>query len=105
MIKMNEQIRKIRRQKGLSQVELGDRIGVSQQVITNYERGIREPDLETMLKIAGALQVSIEILVGEKPVKQDEQTSRALQKRFEQIKKLTPEKQKAFITFVDAIAS
>jgi putative transcriptional regulator len=105
MIKMNEQIRKIRRQKGLSQVEFGDRIGVSQQVITNYERGIREPDLETMLKIAGALEVSIETLVGEKPVKQDEQTSRALQKRFEQIKKLTPEKQKAFITFVDAIAS
>ncbi len=105
MIKMNKRIRKIRRQKGLSQTDLGDHIGVSQQVITNYERGIREPNLETLLKIAGALGVSLEQLVGTKNIKPDEQTSRALQKRFEQIKKLPLEKQRAFITFVDAFIS
>ena len=105
MIKMNERIKKIRKQKGFSQIELGKRIGVSQQVITNYERGIREPNIETLLKIAGALDISLEALVGEKPIKPDEQTSRALQKRFEQIKKLPPEKQKAFITFVDALSA
>ena len=33
----------------------------------------------------------------------EQQTSRALQKRFELIKKLSPEKQKAFMTFVDAL--
>ena len=39
---------------GISQAELGIRTGVSQQVITNYERGIREPNIEKILKIAGA---------------------------------------------------
>jgi len=105
MIKMNERINKIRRKKGLSQTELGNSIGVSQQVITNYERGLREPSIETLLKIAGALGISLEHLIGAKPIKPNEQTSRALQKRFEQIKKLPPEKQKAFITFVDALTS
>ncbi len=105
MIKMSERIKKIRRKKGFSQTELGERIGVSQQVITNYERGIREPDIETLLKIAGALEVSIETLIGEKPIKPEDQTSRALKKRFEQIKKLPTEKQKAFITFVDALSA
>ena len=105
MIKMGERIKKIRRQKGLSQTELANSIGASQQVITNYERGLREPSIEILLKIAGALDVSLERLIGTKPLKPHEQTSRALQKRFEQIKKLPPEKQKAFITFVDALTS
>jgi len=105
MIKMNERIKKIRKQKGLSQIELGECIGVSQQVITNYERGLREPNLETLLKIAGALDVTLETLIGEKPIKPDDLTSRALQKRFEQIKRLPPEKQKAFMTFVDALSA
>ena len=105
MISMSERIKKIRKQKGLSQTELGERIGVSQQVITNYERGIREPSIEMLLKISGALNISIENLIGEKPIKPNDETSRALQKRFEQIKKLPPEKQKAFITMVDAFTS
>jgi len=105
MVKMNEHIKRIRKQKGLSQIELSDRIGVSQQVITNYERGIREPNIETLLKIAGALDVTVEAIIADKPIKPDEQTSRALQKRIEQVKKLPREKQKAFISFVDALTT
>lgn len=102
---MSERIRTIRRQKGLTQAELGQRIGVSQQVVTNYERGLREPTLETMLKIAGVFDVTLEQLVGAKPIKPDEQTSRALQRRIERVKALPPDKQKAFITFVDALSA
>jgi transcriptional regulator with XRE-family HTH domain len=103
MVKMNVHIKRIRKQKGLSQIELGNRIGVSQQVITNYERGIREPNIETLLKIAGALDVTVEAIIADKPIKPDEQTSRAMQKRIEQAKKLPPEKQKAFMALVDAL--
>lgn len=86
-------------------IQMSERIGVSQQVITNYERGLREPDIETLLKIAGALDVTLDALIGEKPISPEDQTSRAVQKRIEQIKKLTPEKQKAFISFVDALTT
>lgn len=105
MIKVGMQIKKVRKQRGLSQIELGKKIGVSQQVITNYEREIREPAIDVLIKIAGALDVSLETLIGQKPLKPDEQISRSLQKRFELIKKLPPEKQKAFIAFVDALTT
>jgi len=104
MITVSERIKQIRKQKGLSQIEPGELFGVTRQVITNCERGIRESNIENLLKIAGALDVSLEILIADKPIKPEEQTSRALQKRIEQIKKLPPEKQKAFMTSVDALA-
>lgn len=102
---MSEQIKKLRRRKGLTQGQLGERIGVSQQVITNYERGLREPNLETLSKIAAVLGASFEQIVGAAPVEVEEETSRALQKRFEKVKKLPKDKQKAFIAFVDALTS
>jgi transcriptional regulator with XRE-family HTH domain len=86
-------------------IQMSERIGVSQQVTTNDERGLREPNIKTLLKIAGALDVTLEALIGEKPINPEDRTSRAVQKRIEQIKKLTPEKQKAFISFVDALTT
>ncbi len=103
MAKLGDQIKKFRKARGLSQIELGERLGVTQQVITNWERNLREPTLETLLKIAGVFEITLEQLVGQKVAEVEDQTSRALQKRFELIKKLPPEKQKAFITFVDAL--
>lgn len=58
-----------------------------------------------LLKIAGACEVTLDAMVSEKPIKPEDSTSRALQKRFEIVKKLPPEKQKAFITLVDAFIS
>ena len=46
-------------QKGLSQKELGDQIGMSQQQIGQYETGTRTPKQETLLKIAKALGVHL----------------------------------------------
>ena len=105
MNKIAEQIQRIRKQRGLSQIQLGDLLGVSQQVVTNYERGLREPNIEMMLKIAEIFDVSIEVLIGEKPIPQSDSTPRAVLKRIEVVKKLPPEKQKAFMLFVDALNS
>jgi len=106
MSKIHEQIKKLRKRQGFSQEELGKLIGVSQQVITNYERGLREPYVETLVKLAGALKVSMDQLIGTKPVEDDKSpVPRSLAKRFEAVKKLSRNKQKAFISMVDALAS
>lgn len=42
----------LRKSSGLTQQELADRLGISRSAIGNYEKGIREPDLETLEKIA-----------------------------------------------------
>lgn len=54
---IGEQIKKYRKEAGLSQKELGERLGVSQQHIAQYESGKRIPKIETINNIAGALGI------------------------------------------------
>lgn len=56
---IGEKIKHWRVQKGLSQKELGDQIGMSQQQIGQYETGTRTPKPGTLLKIAKALGVHL----------------------------------------------
>ena len=56
---IGQQIRKYRKESHLSQKELGTRLGVSQQNIAQYENGRRIPKLETIKKIAAALDIPL----------------------------------------------
>lgn len=58
-------MQKIREKKKITQVKLSLMVGVSQQSITYYETGTRTPSLEVALKIAKALNTSIEGLIDE----------------------------------------
>jgi transcriptional regulator with XRE-family HTH domain len=103
MRKIHEQIKRLRQRRCLTQVELGQLIGVSQQVITNCERSLREPYVETLVKIAASLKVTMDQLAGTKPVEAGKDPMpRSLTKRLEKVKSLPKEEQKAFISMVDA---
>ena len=52
-------IKELRKDKGLSQTELADKTGVSEQAISFYENGKRHPKIETWQKIANALNTSV----------------------------------------------
>ncbi|MED4840262.1 helix-turn-helix transcriptional regulator [Weizmannia sp. CD-2023] len=54
----------LRKQKGLSQYELADKLGYSRGQIANYEQGKREPDYETLQKIADFFDVTTDYLLG-----------------------------------------
>lgn len=56
---VGEHIKKIRQEKKLSQKELGDRLGVSQQMIGQYENPNSKLKLDTLQKIADALDVPL----------------------------------------------
>lgn len=56
---IGNQIRKYRKEANISQKELGNRLGMSQQQIAQYENGNRMPKIETLQKIADALDVYI----------------------------------------------
>lgn len=55
---------KLRKEAGLSQEELSAKLGVTQQTISKYERGIREPDLATLLKLSELFNCSIDYIIG-----------------------------------------
>lgn len=56
-------IRKYRKERGLTQKQLGALCGISEQNIGNYERGVRKPKIETLLKISKALEVPVNSFV------------------------------------------
>lgn len=49
---------RIRREKGLTQEQLSERCGLSQQYLSGLERGSRNPTVTTLFEIASALGVS-----------------------------------------------
>lgn len=55
---IGENIKKKRKEAGLTQYELSTRLGVSPAMISQYESGARNPKRETLLKIANALDIT-----------------------------------------------
>ena len=55
----------LRKKSKLTQSQLAERIGISRSAIGNYENGIREPDFETLEKIADFFNVDMNYLLGE----------------------------------------
>ena len=55
---IGDQIKRIRKSKNLTQEQLGDLVGISGVAIMRYEKGQREPNKETIQKIADALETT-----------------------------------------------
>ena len=73
MLKLNE----FRRSKGESQQDIADFLGVSRVTYTRYENGSREPDFDTISKLANYFGVSTDYLLG-----MDKLPKRAIKKRW-----------------------
>lgn len=54
-----KKIREYRKEAGLTQKELGEKIGVKHNTISSYESGTTEPEQNILFKIADALSISI----------------------------------------------
>lgn len=57
-------LKQLRHERGLGQVELAKQIGVSKGVISLWENGLREPNLSSLIAIASFFKISIDELVG-----------------------------------------
>lgn len=59
-----KRLAELRKEKGLSQIELGGILGLSHTVLSRYETGGLEPNITTLKKMATYFNVSIDYLVG-----------------------------------------
>lgn len=66
---IGENIRKIRKEKGFTQKQLGELCGIDEANIRKYELGKANPKIETIEKIAQALETSSDVIRGLKIVK------------------------------------
>lgn len=64
-----ERLKELRLKKGLTQTELGEKVGVKQNTFTNWEKGKREPSFENLIKLADLLEVSLDWLFGREQMK------------------------------------
>ena len=61
------QVKKIRRERGLRQKDLAEILKVAQSTIANYEQGIRFPDEGMLRRLADIFGVSVDYLLGRSP--------------------------------------
>lgn len=59
---LGEKIQRVRKNKGITQEELADRVGVQMTTISNIERGATDTSVYTIFKIALALKIHIKEL-------------------------------------------
>lgn len=57
-----DSIRKYRKQKGFTQKQLGEKCGINEANIRKYELGSQNPKIETLQKIAAALEIPVTYL-------------------------------------------
>lgn len=61
-----ENLKALRRKKGMSQEELAARLHVVRQTISKWEKGLSVPDSDLLIKLAEVFEVSVSELLGER---------------------------------------
>ena len=66
-LKIGKFIAECRKQKNLTQMQLAEKLGITDKAISKWERGIAMPDTSIMLELCDILSISVnELLSGEK---------------------------------------
>jgi len=104
-VSLAENIKKIRKKKGWSQKELGEMIGSHLSHINRIETGKQNPSLEVLIKLADALEVSIDGLVrgSEEDFKEIRIEDKNMAERIKLLNTMDPEDRKAVIRVIDAM--
>ena len=94
-------LRRLRKNKDWSQGQLAQQAGIDLQKISKYERGVSSPPIKTLVKIAKALDVSLDYLVIGK-TRAEKVKNIKLIERIEEIEKLPLEYQDTLISVLDS---
>ncbi|MBR5292695.1 MAG: helix-turn-helix transcriptional regulator [Clostridia bacterium] len=78
-----ENLKNLRKAKGLSQEELAQKLNVVRQTISKWEKGTSVPDSEMLIKIAEELDTSVNILLGETVTPDESAELRAIAAKLE----------------------
>ncbi len=98
MLDIGPRILALRRQQKLSQSALAKAIGASRDIIGKYERGDHAPSIEMAIKLADALEVSVDYLLGkERFASYDKEAVRRLQ----DLEDLDPDTRSTLFSIID----
>jgi len=101
---LGARIATLRKEQGITQVQLAETLGVSQQTVTAYEVGRRRIQVSALPVIAKALGVAVESLLGEEP-RAPGKRGRApkLQQQMDRINRLPKAQQRFVMQVIDSV--
>ena len=101
-----KRLARLRKTSGLTQQELGEKIGVSKRVIAYYEGETSYPPAHLIEPLAKVLKISTDELLGLKSLKQQRDPEHAaLWRRLKKVETLPKKDQKALLHYLDALVS
>ena len=80
---LNENIKALRKSKGLSQQDLADKLNVVRQTISKWEQGLSVPDSDLLIALSEALETPVSTLLGETVAESEADTVKALSEKLE----------------------
>ena len=80
---LSENIKAIRKSKGLSQEELAIQLNVVRQTISKWEQGLSVPDSEMLISISRALETPVSTLLGETVIEPQADDLKAISEKLE----------------------
>lgn len=96
---LGQHITTLRKEKKLSQNELGKKAGTSGDLIGRYERDEVKPSIDVIIRIADALDVSIDFLVGKTSFEMNQE----MLNRFQEVSALPDSAKKQIFMVIDAL--
>lgn len=97
-----ERLTRLRKSRGLTQVELAEQMGLIQSLISDYENDKLRPHGEMVARFALTLEVSTDELLGVKPSKLNgRKPSRKVLRRLERIEALPAHQQATLLKTID----
>ena len=100
---LGRRIAALRRERGYTQVELADSLGTTQGIVSDYECGKLRPHADMIVRLAKALRVSTDEMLGVKPAaKNGAAVSRRVLRRLQAIDGLPKRDQDALFRTIDA---
>jgi transcriptional regulator with XRE-family HTH domain len=96
-----QHLARIRRERGYTQVELAQRTGLIQTLVSDYERGKLRLNADMILRFATALEVSTDYLLQPPGPKPARKTSRRVLRRLDRIESLPPGQQSVLLKTID----
>ena len=82
---LNENIKAIRKAKGLSQQELAVRLNIVRQTVSKWEQGLSVPDADLLIALSQALETPVSTLLGETVVETEAERLNAISEKLEAI--------------------
>src|SRR5687768_10513659 len=93
---------RLRNERGFTQVELAEKLGIAQPIISDYERGRLRPHPDMLTRLAAALQVSADELLGLAKAEKPAPLNRRFLRRLQAVDQLPKRDQEALLRTIDA---